>query len=131
MRWLGNAPRSRMCRQDLSVLQQVNLRASQTWGSKGHSVVLDHKIRKELCRYLKTRWLSDLIAPIIVSQRAGQHFKNTTLGMLFSSFYKKASIRKPSHAGRRTFATKLNAQGMGMRTIQLFMGHQHIATTAL
>ena len=32
---------------------------------------------------------------------------------------------------RRTFATKLNAQGVGMRTIQLLMGHQHIATTAL
>jgi len=116
---------------DLSVVQQVNLRASQTKGSKGRTVVLNDKMRKELCRYLKTRRLSDLTAPVIASQRTGKHFSNTTLCMQFSSFYKQAGMRNSSHAGRRTFATKLNAQGVGMRTIQLLMGHQHIATTAL
>ena len=34
-------------------------------------------------------------------------------------------------AGRRTFATRLNAKGIGMRTIQKLMGHRHIGTTAL
>jgi site-specific recombinase XerD len=33
--------------------------------------------------------------------------------------------------GRRTFATRLNAKGVGMRTIQKLMGHKHISTTAL
>lgn len=116
---------------DLSVVQQVNLKAAQTKGSKGRVVVLNDKMRKELCAYLKTRRLSDLSAPVIASQRTGKHFSNTTLCMQFSSFYKQAGMRNTSHAGRRTFATKLNAQGVGMRTIQLLMGHQHIATTAL
>jgi integrase/recombinase XerD len=35
------------------------------------------------------------------------------------------------HSGRRTFATRLNAKGVGMRTIQKLMGHRHIGTTAL
>lgn len=32
---------------------------------------------------------------------------------------------------RRTFATRLNALGVGMKTIQKLMGHRHIGTTAL
>jgi len=51
--------------------------------------------------------------------------------MLFTKLYKQAGMRNTSHAGRRTFATKLNARGVGMRTIQKLMGHKHIATTAL
>jgi Phage integrase family len=35
-----------------------------------------------------------------------------------------------SHSGRRTFATRLHANGVGMRTIQKLMGHQHIGATA-
>jgi integrase/recombinase XerD len=38
---------------------------------------------------------------------------------------------KSPHSGRRTFATRLNAKGVGMRTIQKLMGHRHIGTTAL
>ena len=36
-----------------------------------------------------------------------------------------------SHSGWQTFATRLNAKGVGMKTIQKLMGHRHIATTAL
>jgi integrase/recombinase XerD len=36
-----------------------------------------------------------------------------------------------SHSGRRTFATHLNAKGVGMLTIQMLMGHRGIGTTAL
>jgi hypothetical protein len=43
----------------------------------------------------------------------------------------EAGIRTSSHSGRRTFATRLNAKGVGMRTIQKLMGHRHIGTTAL
>ena len=35
---------------DISVVQQVNLKAAQTKGSKGRVVVLNDKMRKELCR---------------------------------------------------------------------------------
>jgi integrase/recombinase XerD len=51
--------------------------------------------------------------------------------MLFKEIYDLTGIRTSSHSGRRTFATRLNAKGVGMRTIQKLMGHQHIGTTAL
>jgi integrase/recombinase XerD len=35
---------------DFSVVQQVNLTAAQTKGSKGRVVVLNDKMRNELCR---------------------------------------------------------------------------------
>jgi integrase len=43
--------------------------------------------------------------------------------MLFKEIYKTAGIRTSSHSGRRTFATRLNARGVGMRTIQKLMAH--------
>jgi hypothetical protein len=51
---------------------------------------------------------------------------NVTLSMLFKEIYETAGIRTSSHSGRRTFATRLNAKGVGMRTI-----HRKAATTAL
>jgi integrase/recombinase XerD len=51
--------------------------------------------------------------------------------MLFREIYEMAGIRTSSHSGRRTFATRLNAPGVGMRTIQKLMGHRNIGTTAL
>ena len=54
-----------------------------------------------------------------------------TLSMLFKEIYETAGIRTSSHSGRRTFATRLNEKGVGMKTIQKPMGHRNIATTAL
>ena len=48
-----------------------------------------------------------------------------------SEIYELAGIRTSSHSGRRTFATRLNAKGVGMKTIQKLLGHRHIGTTAL
>jgi site-specific recombinase XerD len=39
-------------------------------------------------------------------------------------------IRTSSHSGRRTFATRLNAKGVGMRTIQKLVGHRNIGAKA-
>jgi integrase/recombinase XerD len=69
-------------------------------------------------------------APLIASHRNGRAFSNVTLSMLFEDIYETAGIRTASHSGRRTFATRLNAKGVGMRTIQKLMGHRHIGTTA-
>jgi integrase/recombinase XerD len=51
--------------------------------------------------------------------------------MLLKEIYELAGIRTSSHSGRRTFATRLDARDVGMRTIQRLMGHKHISTTAL
>jgi site-specific recombinase XerD len=68
---------------------------------------------------------------LIESQRKGRFLSNVTLSMLSKEIYETAGIRTSSHAGRRTFARRLNAKSVGARTIQKLMRHRHIGTTAL
>jgi integrase/recombinase XerD len=111
--------------------REIKLDAHQTKGSKGRTVILSERVRKELASFLKSHPTRDHAAPLIASQRNGRAFTNVTLSMLFKEIYETAGIRTSSHSGRRTFATRLNEKGVGMRTIQKLMGHRHIGTTAL
>jgi integrase/recombinase XerD len=111
--------------------REIKLSPHQTKGSNGRTVVLSSKVQREIGEYLKGRWLIDRDAPLIASERKLRAFSGVTLCMLFKEIYELAGIRTSSHSGRRTFATKLNACGVGMRTIQKLMGHKHISTTAL
>ena len=113
------------------VRREIKLGAHQTKGSKGRTVVLANRVRKEIEAYLKARstWRND--SPLVASQRNGRAFSTVSLSMLFKEIYETAGIRTSSHSGRRTFATRLNAKGVGMRTIQKLMGHRNIGTTAL
>ncbi|MGA8434109.1 MAG: site-specific integrase, partial [Methyloceanibacter sp.] len=111
--------------------REIKLSARQTKGSQGRTVVLSSRVRSEIGKFLKQRLLANPDAPLIVSQRGGRPFSSVTLSMLFKDIYELAGIRTSSHSGRRTFATRLNARGVGMRTIQKLMGHKHISTTAL
>jgi len=56
---------------------------------------------------------------------------NVSLSLRMKAIYRSAGIDTSSHAGRRTFATRKNELGIGMRTIQRLLGHANIATTAL
>ena len=94
-------------------------------------MVLSSRVRTEIGEYIKTHRIQRHDAPLISSQRNASAFSNVTLSMLFKEIYELAGIRTSSHSGRRTFATRLNAKGVGMRTIQKLMGHRHIGTTAL
>ena len=113
------------------VRSEIKLGAHQTKGSKGRTVILSGRIRREMGAHLADRktWSSD--SPLIFSQRNRRAFSALTLSMLFKEIYDLAGIRTSSHSGRRTFATRLNAKGIGMKTIQRLMGHQHISTTAI
>jgi integrase/recombinase XerD len=113
------------------VRREIKLSAHQTKGSNGRTVFLSSKVQREIAEYLKQRWLIDQDAPLIPSERGLRAFSAVTLCMLFKEIYELAGIRTSSHSGRRTCATKLNAKGVGMRTIQKLMGHKHISTTAL
>jgi integrase/recombinase XerD len=116
---------------DGEVRREIKLGAHQTKGSRGRTVVLSTRVRSEAEAFLRTRSLNRPDTPLIASQRDGSAFSNVTLSMLFKEIYELAGIRTSSHSGRRTFATRLNARGVGMRTIQKLMGHRHIGTTAL
>jgi len=110
--------------------REIKLASDQTKGCRGRIVVLSSRTRKEIESYLKLYPHAQPDWPLIRSQR-GRSFSSLTLSMLFKGIYELTGIRTSSHSGRRTFATRLNAKGIGMRTIQKLMGHQHIATTAL
>ena len=113
------------------VRREIKLGAHQTKGSKGRTVILSERVRKEIGSFLKMQPARHAETPLIASQRNNSPFTNVTLSMLFKEFYETAGIRTSSHSGRRTFATRLNERGVGMRTIQRLMGHRHIGTTAL
>lgn len=110
--------------------REIRLTSVQTKGWRGRVVVLSNRARREIESYLRLHPHSHPDWPLIRSQR-GVAFSSLTLSMLFKEIYELAGIRASSHSGRRTFATRFNAKGVGMRTIQKLMGHQHIATTAL
>jgi integrase/recombinase XerD len=116
---------------DGNVRREIKLGAHQTKGSKGRTVILATRVRKEIEAYLKKRSARRDDSPLIASQRNGRPFTTVTLSMLFKEIYEMAGIRTSSHSGRRAFATRLNAKGVGMRTIQRLMGHRNIGTTAL
>ena len=116
---------------DGAARREIKLSANQTKGSKGRTVVLSRRVQSEIDAHLKQYRLSDQNAPLIASQRSGRRFSSVTLSMLFKEIYQLAGIRTSSHSGRRTFATRLNARGVGMKTIQKLMGHKHIGATAL
>ena len=113
------------------VRSEIKLGAHQTKGSKGRTVILSTRVLKEIGAYLKNSPRRAHATPLISSQRNNRPFTNVTLSMLFKEIYETAGIRTSSHSGRRTFATRLNEKGVGMRTIQKLMGHRHIGTTAL
>ncbi len=113
------------------IRREIKLGAHQTKGSQGRTVILSTRVRKELNSFLRNQPKCDHDAPLIGSQRNRRPFTNVTLSMLFKEIYEMAGIRTSSHSGRRTFATRLNEKGVGMRTIQRLMGHRHIGTTAL
>ena len=113
------------------VRREIKLGAHQTKGSKGRTVILSERVRKEIASFLERQPKRDHGTSLIASQRNGRPFTNVTLSMLFKEIYETAGIRTSSHSGRRTFATRLNEKGIGMRTIQKLMGHRHIGTTAL
>jgi integrase/recombinase XerD len=117
--------------QNGDVRREIKLGAHQTKGSKGRTVILSERVRREIGSFLKNKPYRDHGLPLIASQRGGRAFSNVTLSMLFAEIYKTAGIRTSSHSGRRTFATRLNEKGVGMRTIQRLMGHRNIGTTAL
>ena len=99
--------------QQNGVRREIKLDPHQTKGSKGRTVVLSNRVRTEIGEYVKTHRIQWHDAPLISSQRNASAFSNVTLSMLFKEIYELAGIRTSSHSGRRTFATRLNAKGVG------------------
>jgi integrase/recombinase XerD len=114
-----------------AIRHEIKLRAHQVKGSKSRTVVLSHRVQGKIDTHLKGRSRLQHDRPLIASRRNGRAFSNVSLPMLFKPIYELAGIRTSPHSGRLTFVTRLDAKGVGMRTIQKLMGHRHIGTAAL
>ena len=116
---------------DGKAVSVINLSKHQTKGNRARRVFVSDELRKLLNQYLAVIVDLDDSRALIRSSRTGGHFSNVSLSLRFKAIYKAAGIKTSSHSGRRTFATRLNAAGIGMRTIQNALGHASIQTTAL
>ena len=115
---------------DGNAVSVIHLSKHQTKGSKSRRVFISDELRKILNQYLTTISQLDDSKAFIRSSRTMGHFSNISLSLRFKAIYAAAGISTSSHSGRRTFATRLNAAGIGMATIQQAMGHSSIQTTA-
>lgn len=116
---------------DGKCVEVINLSRHQTKGNKSRRVFISSELAKLINLYLVTQGKIDDGKAFIRSTRTGSHFSNVTLTLRFKAIYEGAGIKTSSHSGRRRFAARLNAAGIGMRTIQTALGHSSIQTTAL
>jgi integrase/recombinase XerD len=125
---------------DGQIVDEIRLKAEQTKGSVGRTVLLSKKMQEELHHYLSCRFkLKDLTAvtytdtqrALFPTQKNPQRgFTANTLCQLFHKLYKDTHMTgATSHSGRRTFITKLADKGVGVRVLMALAGHKSIATT--
>ena len=114
---------------DGSGRDRIHLASDETKGNRGRTVILGKKLQKEIIRYVETRHLNRMNAPLIPSQKGG-HFSATTMVMLFRRIYDAAGIKDArSHSGRRSYLTKLASKGCSVFVLQKLAGHRSIQTT--
>ena len=116
---------------DGKAVEIIHLTKHQTKGNRSRRVFVGEELQKLLNSYFsKISSLKNNMA-LIRSTRTGSHFSNVSLSTRIKTIYRSAGINTSSHSGRRTYATRKNELGIGMRTIQQLLGHANIATTAL
>jgi integrase/recombinase XerD len=118
------------------VKSQIYLQAEQTKGNEGRIVFISQRLRKELEQYVtlfRLSKLNDTDQKFFYSQkRNSDGFTSNTLAQYFHYLYKRAGIDgASSHSGRRSFATTIASQGVGIRVLQKLLGHKNIQTTSV
>lgn len=120
--------------EDGTIIDEVVLKKAKA-GKKRCIYLIDKKIRTALKDYIEERKNSvnppfNMNQALILSQR-GISFSNRSLQKLFEVLYRKCGIvGASSHSGRRTFATRLNENGVDIKTISVLMGHSSVSMTA-
>lgn len=124
---------------DGTIRYEINLKAEQTKGKFGRTVVLADKLRKEIQIYLQTRFKTkDLLAlittdkylkPLFATQKR-DHFDANTACYHFHMLYKAAGLDgASSHSGRRSFLSGLSAKSVPLKVLMELAGHRQAQTT--
>ena len=108
----------------------INLVNFATKRRSGGIIYMSKRLQSAFSEYMKTR-IASYENAVIRSQQGGAMTAQTVTNWFFLLYQELGFIGCSSHSGRRTFATRLNAAGIGMRTIQQAMGHAGVQTTAL
>ena len=116
---------------DGKALDIIHLTKHQTKGSRSRRVFVGTELQRLLNSYLRNRGSVADKSALIRSSRTGGHFSNVSLSTRLKTIYAAAGFDTSSHSGRRTFASRKNELGIGMKTIQQLLGHANITTTAL
>lgn len=112
-----------------NVRNEIQLKAVQTKGRKGRTVLLNAQAQAELAVYLRTPGKPNPSCPLLLS-RVGKRFSANSLCQVFLRIYDEAGLdRATSHSGRRTFITTLAHKGVRVRVLAELAGHRSIATT--
>lgn len=114
---------------DGNVRSEIQLKAAQTKGDKGRTVLLNAQAQAEIAFYVRTLKQATPFDPLFRS-RVGKRFSANSLCQVFLRIYDAAGLdRATSHSGRRTFITTLAHKGVSVRVLAELAGHRSIATT--
>lgn len=114
---------------DGNVRSEIQLKAAQTKGDKGRTVLLNAQAQAEIAIYARTLKQPTPYDPLFRS-RVSMRFSANSLCQVFLRIYDDAGLdRATSHSGRRTFITTLAHKGVSVRVLAELAGHRSIATT--
>ena len=112
---------------------EIRLTAAQTKGKHPRTVFLNKRLREVLASYVDTVRTDDperALFPTQKNPRAG--FSSNSLTQHFANLYAGSGLDgATSHSGRRTYATNIASQGVGLRVLMRLMGHRNVSTTAV
>lgn len=130
--------------EDGTVKDEIFLKAEQTKGNRGRTVLLPEKLREELLDYLSVRFklktsdlrilhYTDTTRALFYSQKSMRDgFDANTLAQWFGRIYRECGLSGcSSHSGRRFFATHLSENSVNPKIIQKLLGHRQLQTTML
>lgn len=117
---------------DGNIKEEIRLKAEQTKGSKGRTVMIGSRLCDELAIYIASIPTMHPNSPLFFSQKSNANFNPNALAQKFRRMFDLTGIDgATSHSGRRTFITQLANKGIGVRVLQSLAGHRSIATTQL
>jgi integrase/recombinase XerD len=124
---------------DGSIKAELQLTAAQTKGTRGRTVTLAEKLRKEIQLYLQDRFntkhlttlnnVTEANMPLFATQKR-EGFDANTACYHFHMLYKGAGIDgASSHSGRRSFLTHLSSKSVPLKVLMELAGHRQAQTT--